>query len=143
MDGAGLGQILSNVQLLSVLVDSSNVRHNMTTLLHKLIIWYLFVVHIGCLVTSATHMRMTNKHFKIAAIHRPPFLIAKTLPGGQNILSGQNGDAINFWQYARNFTYTLVKPKDGLYGACLGPNNCSGLIGMVQRKEVDFALGLC
>ena len=142
MDVAGLGQMLTNIQLLSVSLGSSLVGHDMTTLLHKLIIWYLFVVSLGCLVTSATHKRMTNKHFKIAAIHRPPFLIAKTLPGGQNILSGQNGDAINFWQYARNFTYTLVKPKDGLYGACVGPNNCSGLIGMVQRKEVDFALGL-
>ena len=139
---AGLGQILTNVQLLSVVVDSSLERHNMTTILHKLIFWCLFVVSVGCLAISTTHMRMTNKHFKIAAIHRPPFLIAKTLPGGQNILSGQNGDAINFWQYARNFTYTLVKPKDGLYGACLGPDNCSGLIGMVQRKEVDFAIGL-
>ena len=142
MDIADLGQMLSNIQLLSVLVGSSLVGHGMT-ILHKLIIWYLFVVSIGCLVTSTTQKRMmTNKHFKIAAIHRPPFLIAKTLPGGQNILSGQNGDAINFWQYARNFTYTLVKPKDGLYGACVGRNNCSGMIGMVQRKEVDFAIGL-
>ena len=81
-------------------------------------------------------------HFTIAALPRPPFLIVNTLPDGQNILSGQLGDAIMFWHYARNFTFTLVKPQDGLYGACVGPNNCSGLIGMVQRREVDFALGL-
>ena len=128
----------------------------------------------------------------------------------------QIGDAINFWHYARNFSYTLdkskesisyrhdrepcmsrsvlLKPalekwgpllilppsqeeaalsarpictipswfekhiswhtglsvmtiryawsKDGQYGNCAKPTNCSGIIGMVQRNEVDFAIGL-
>ena len=96
----------------------------------------------GHLVSSVTQEKMTNKHFTIAAIPRPPFLIIKSLPGGQKILSGQIGDAISFWHYARNFTYTLARPLDGLYGNCPRPNNCSGLIGMVNRNEVDFAIGL-
>ena len=54
----------------------------------------------------------------------------------------QIGDAINFWHYARNFSYTLVKSQDGQYGNCAKPTNCSGIIGMVQRNEVDFAIGL-
>ena len=42
----------------------------------------------------------------------------------------------------RGFNFTLVHSVDGLWGgSCHGSNNCSGMIGMVSRNEVDFALG--
>ena len=113
----------------------------MTTSLQTSIMGLFLVVSMGNLVSSIHQETMTNRHFKVAAIPGPPFLIIKTLPGGEKILSGQIGDAISFWHYARNFTYTLVKPEDGLYGNCARRNNCSGMIGMVHRNEVDFAIG--
>ena len=43
---------------------------------------------------------------------------------------------------AKNISFTLVAPSDGLWGGtCYSSNNCSGMIGMVNRKEVDMALG--
>ena len=44
---------------------------------------------------------------------------------------------------AKNISFTLVAPSDGLWGGtCYSSNNCSGMIGMVNRKEVDMALGI-
>ena len=83
----------------------SSDTHTMTTLLRKSIIWLLLVVSMGRLVSSTAQEKMTNKHFTIAAIPKPPFLMIKSLPGGQKILSGQLGDAINFWHHAREHTY--------------------------------------
>ena len=114
----------------------------MTNLLQKCVIGVFLVFIMGHQVSSIAQEKMTDRHFTIAAGPSPPFLIVKRLPGGQEILSGQIGDAINFWHYARNFSYTLVKSKDGQYGNCVRPNNCSGIVGMVQRNEVDFAIGL-
>ena len=43
---------------------------------------------------------------------------------------------------AKNISFTVVGPSDGLWGGiCYSRNNCSGMIGMVNRKEVDMALG--
>ena len=46
-------------------------------------------------------------------------------------------------KHARNISFTLVRSADGLWGGtCYSSNNCSGMIGMVNRKEVDLALGI-
>ena len=44
---------------------------------------------------------------------------------------------------AKNISFTLVGSSDGLWGGtCYSSNNCSGMIGMVNRKEVHMALGI-
>ena len=40
-----------------------------------------------------------------------------------------------------NFTYTLVRPPDGKWGVSDDSGNWNGMLGMVKRNEVDFALG--
>jgi hypothetical protein len=40
-----------------------------------------------------------------------------------------------------NFTYTIVRPLDGKWGIGDESGIWNGMIGMVKRKEVDFALG--
>ena len=40
----------------------------------------------------------------------------------------------------RNLTITVVT-GDGTWGLCYNRSRCSGMIGMVNRKEVDFAIG--
>ena len=84
---------------------------------------------------------MTNKHLRIAAEPWPPYITMEENVDGSVKMGGYCWDWIEFWQYARNFTFTVVRPPDGLWGTCVGPNNCTGLIGMVNRNEVDFALG--
>lgn len=46
-----------------------------------------------------------------------------------------------FMQKARNFTFTLVHEADSEWGSCYAIDNCTGMIGMVNRGEADFALG--
>ena len=52
---------------------------------------------------------------------------------------------LNSWlQYlaeSMNFTYTMVRPPDGKWGVGDSEGNWNGMLGMVKRNEVDFALG--
>ena len=41
----------------------------------------------------------------------------------------------------RNLTITVVT-GDGTWGLCYNESSCSGMIGMVNRKEVDLAIGI-
>ena len=64
----------------------------------------------------------------------------------------ENGTAINyggvmwdlllFMQRARNFTFTMVSEAGDQWGLCYTVNNCTGMIGMVNRGEVDISLGI-
>ena len=42
---------------------------------------------------------------------------------------------------ARNLTITVVS-GDGYWGKCYNETSCTGMIGMVNRKEADFAIGM-
>ena len=37
-----------------------------------------------------------------------------------------------------NFTYTLIKPPDGQWGAIQPDGSWSGLVGMLIRQEIDM-----
>ena len=80
-------------------------------------------------------------HLRITHVPWPPFMTTKENVDGSVSLEGPVGEVIMFWQKARNFTFTLVRPTDQFWGHCQEPNNCSGMIGQVHRKEVDFAIG--
>ena len=43
---------------------------------------------------------------------------------------------------ARNVTFTIVRPDKYRWGDCNSPTDCDGMIGMVNRGEVDLAIGL-
>ncbi|XP_037792822.1 glutamate receptor 1-like [Penaeus monodon] len=47
----------------------------------------------------------------------------------------------NLLQVLRLFSYELVKPPDGLWGAKQADGSWSGMMGMVHREEVEFAVG--
>ena len=55
--------------------------------------------------------------------------------------SGVMWELILFMQHARNFTFTITRPPNYDWGTCSGSSNCSGMIGLVNRKEADFAIG--
>ena len=50
-------------------------------------------------------------------------------------------DLLLFMQRARNFTFTIGVPSDGLWGTCNEQSNCTGMLGTVNRREADLALG--
>ena len=72
----------------------------------------------------------------------PPYLVIERDENGTDKYSGMSWDLLQMIQKGTNCTFTIVRPQDGLWGNCYGINNCSGMIGMVQRKEVDFAIGI-
>ena len=60
--------------------------------------------------------------------------------GGERTYSGIMWDLINFMAEKENFTVSYVESQD-VCGLCFDRHNCSGMTGMVNRGEVDIALG--
>ena len=93
---------------------------------------------------------MRNKHLVIEGEFWSPYLMW-TCPGfgldweddcpDERTYDGVMWHLILFMQRARNFTFTLVHDADYEWGLCYAKDNCTGMIGMVNRREVDFALG--
>ena len=50
-------------------------------------------------------------------------------------------EILDYLQVSLNFTTSLARPPDGGWGARDDQGNWSGMVGMVKRNEVDFALG--
>ena len=102
------------------------------------------IVLIGCSLgegASREQMTIHNKHFKIGAVPRPPVAIISKDRNGKDIIGGLLGAFFEYLKDARNITYKVVIPDDGRWGNCYGNNNCTGMIGLVNRNEVDFAIG--
>ena len=68
-------------------------------------------------------------------------MVEKDARGGGWRCTGIVGELLNYIKQARNTTYTLVEEPNGVWGNCEHVTNCTGMIGMVNRREVDFALG--
>ena len=84
---------------------------------------------------------MHNKHFKIGAVHRPPASVLTKDENGQHVVGGLTGKFLEYVKNARNCTFEIVIPGDRQWGTCYGKNNCTGMIGLVNRTEVDLAIG--
>ena len=93
-------------------------------------------------VSTARKAALSNKHLIVAAEPWPPFLVMKKDINGKATYSGFSWELMKFIQRARNCTFTIKRPYDGQWGYCFGDNNCTGMIGLVNRKEADFAIGL-
>ena len=103
--------------------------------------WIIFLIFcFGRQVSSTRQISMANKHFKIGAQAWPPLLVIKQNLEGANTISGPVGDYLEYIGKARNCSFTIVTPSDGKWGQCNGADNCTGVIGLVARKEVDFAI---
>ena len=103
-------------------------------------------------VHAKEHNSLMDKHIKVAAIPDPFYTTfycnEKEISGDEECQDKDNetyGGVL--WEFlelvkkARNVTITIVRPQRWELGLCHGKNNCTGMIGMVNRKEVDFALG--
>ena len=63
--------------------------------------------------------------------------------GTYRTYGGVMWELLMFMQQARNFNFTIIPPMDSNAwgGYCFDDNNCTGMAGMVNRQEADFALG--
>ena len=110
----------------------------------------LLVVHQVTAEPPLTLTGLRNKHLLIEGEYWEPFLMWEC-PGygldweedcpGERTYHGILWNLLLFMQHARNFSFTLVHEADYEWGICHSINNCTGMVGMVNRGEVDFALG--
>ena len=104
---------------------------------------YIIVCLILCLgqqVSTTKQMSMANRHFKIGANAWPPLLAIGKNDKGEDTIYGPVGEYLKYLEQARNCSFTIVIPNDKKWGHCNGPDNCTGVIGLVARNEVDFAI---
>ena len=100
-----------------------------------------------CLVNCAysiaeVHQGLRNKHLIIEGENWHPFLYFDRDEGGNTMNhKGIMWDLLLFMQKIKKFTFSFVSEADNVWGQCHSMNDSSGMIGMVTRKEVDFALG--
>ena len=82
-------------------------------------------------------------HLRCAAAANPPFQIVTPLKGdkeGQIMIDGYMADLWSELQRITNFSYVLYPSVDGSWGSLSDDGNWSGMIGMILRDEVDFAV---
>ena len=101
-------------------------------------------------VESPDHLH--NQHFKVAAVPFSPFIMfycnekeienTEECPDkGDLTFGGALWDFLKVVKILRNVTFSIVNPPTPTWGICHEVNNCTGMIGMVNWREVDFALG--
>ena len=114
----------------------------------------LFVV--VCLVGgvwSSKDVKLANTNIKVVAAPFLSFLEEKNCPydaqatvcsnGEDRVYSGIMWDLLMFMKQAKNLSYTMMGIDDAYYaGECYDSDNCTGMIGRVNRHEADIALGM-
>ena len=83
---------------------------------------------------------ITKSHLIVAADDWRPFFEVNI--DSQNITyNGVMFQLLEFVQKSLNFTYEIRQPSDGQWGFVNNNGTVTGMVGMVSRNEVDFALG--
>ena len=99
------------------------------------------------------HNNLFNEHIKVAAVPFSPFIMfycnGKEIDNTYECLDkddltfgGALWDFLKVVKKLRNVTFSIVSPPTPTWGICYQVNNCTGMIGMVNRREVDFAIGI-
>ena len=104
-------------------------------------------------VLATSPNSLLNKHLKVAAETWNPFIIffcngkeiqwnEKCPDKDKMTYGGAVWEIFKLVKLARNVTFTIVRPDKYRWGDCNSPTDCDGMIGMVNRGEVDLAIGL-
>ena len=102
----------------------------------------LIFVGINLVSPKTVNNGLRNQHLIIEGEEWPPFLMYDLDEyGALKNCGGAMWELLLFMQKARNFTFNLVSESGYEWGTCYAVNNCTGMIGRVNRKEVDFAIG--
>ena len=111
---------------------------------YRHIVGTLLIWAVGVCLSEAPQGGLWNRQLKVA-VHcldciPKHFLFVKNQTDGRTRYGGYFGEIMNFIHDARNCSFTFVTPEDKKFGDCSGINNCTGLIGMLNRKEADFGI---
>ena len=66
----------------------------------------------------------------------------KCVTNGEETYGGALWDFLMLVKNTRNVTFSILRAPHKSWGVCHGKDNCTGMIGMVNRREVDFAIGM-
>ena len=92
--------------------------------------------------TPEVYQGLRNKHLIVEGELAYPWLYFDRDEDGNTMNhKGIMWDLLLFIQKIKKFTFSFVSEADNVWGQCHSMNDSSGMIGMVTRKEVDFALG--
>ncbi|XP_068214585.1 glutamate receptor 1-like isoform X2 [Palaemon carinicauda] len=85
-------------------------------------------------------------NLKVVGQNFPPHVVVRelTLAGQQEKEEVFTGPLLNLLEMLAlnvNFTYNLLQPSDGSWGFLFPNGTWNGMVGMLLRKDVDFALG--
>ncbi|XP_076314970.1 putative glutamate receptor [Tachypleus tridentatus] len=84
---------------------------------------------------------LENKTLKVVTIIRPPFVLEKESHTQQKVYTGLVFDLLHELSKKFKFSYVTEEPQDGNFGARLQNGSWNGMIGMLERKEADIAVG--
>ena len=79
-------------------------------------------------------------HFVVAADDWRPFFEVN-MNSANKSYNGVMFQLLEYVQKSLNFTYEIRQPADGQWGFVNKNGTVTGMVGMVSRNEVDFALG--
>ena len=106
----------------------------------------------GSQTTAIRRNSLQNSHLKVAAEPWRPFFVFycdgteiswnENCDKGVMTYGGALWDLLKLIQHAQNVTISILRAPDHEWGVCYGKDNCTGMIGMVNRKEADFAIGM-
>ena len=110
------------------------------------------VATFGLQIQSGSQNHLQNRHLKVAALRVPPFMeyfcngkimrSGDVCPNKNDVAyGGALWELLKLVKQTRNTSFSILKPLRYNFGVCYGENNSTGMIGMVNRAEVDFALG--
>ena len=118
-------------------------------------VFYIFAMGstLGIHIPATGQKSLLDKHLKVAAEPWSPYIIfycnqkelmmSEECPDKGNMTyGGALWELLRLVKLARNVTFTILRHPNPTWGVCHGKNNCTGMIGMVNRREVDFALGI-
>ena len=84
---------------------------------------------------------MSKSHFIVAADDWSPFFEVNAESSSDKPYSGIMLQLLEYVRESLNFTYEIRRPPDGQWGFVHKNGTVTGMVGMVNRSEVDFALG--
>ncbi|TRY80468.1 hypothetical protein TCAL_13350 [Tigriopus californicus] len=85
-------------------------------------------------------MGKSRGHYIVAGEIWPPWL-ERTNHSDPMGFSGITWEILQRTSDILDFTFTFVQPEDGKWGSIDQSGEWNGMIGMIQRKEIDFAIG--
>ncbi|KAL3861014.1 hypothetical protein ACJMK2_007107 [Sinanodonta woodiana] len=84
--------------------------------------------------------KFNKRKLTVSTLEQYPFIIKTTDPNGTITYEGLCIDLLNELADMLNFTYELVGPPDGKFGSKRSDGRWNGLVGQLERQEVDMVV---